>query len=97
MTSKNLKQAEEQISSLKEVNQEQKEEIYRLKEELSKKESKKMETSKDDVSGYRNIKDSIDLITRGLQRKENTDMKQIIGEIFKIRKIVCEKVDDTYE
>ena len=56
-----------------------------------------METSKDDVSGYRNIKDSIDLITRGLQRKENTDMKQIIGEIFKIRKIVCEKVDDTYE
>lgn len=92
-----MKQAEEQISSLKEVNQEQKEEIYRLKEELSKKESKKMETSKDDVSGYRNIKDSIDLITRGLQRKENTDMKQIIGEIFKIRKIVCEKVDDTYE
>ena len=92
-----MKQAEEQISSLKEVNQEQKEEIYRLKEELSKKESKKIETSKDDVSGYRNIKDSIDLITRGLQRKENTDMKQIIGEIFKIRKIVCEKVDDTYE
>ena len=82
---------------MKEVNQEQKEEIYRLKEELSKKESKKIETSKDDVSGYRNIKDSIDLITRGLQRKENTDMKQIIGEIFKIRKIVCEKVDDTYE
>ena len=92
-----MKQAEEQISSLKEVNQEQKEEIYRLKEELLKKEVTKTEPMiKDDLGGYRNIKDSIDLITRGLQRKENTDMKQIIGEIFKIRKIVCEKVEDTY-
>ena len=78
------------------MNQEQKEEIYRLKEELSKKDVKKMEPIKDDLSGYRNIKDSIDMITRGLQRKENTDMKQIIGEIFKIRKIVCEKVEDVY-
>ena len=67
-----------------------------MKEELSKKETKKTEPIKDDLGGYRNIKDSIDLITRGLQRKENTDMKQIIGEIFKIRKIVCEKVEDTY-
>jgi hypothetical protein len=38
--------------------------------------------------GYRVIRESIELITRGLQKKENTDMKSIIAEIFKIKKIV---------
>ena len=46
------------------------------------------------MSGYRSIKESIEQITRGLQKKENTDMKAIIGEILKIRNIVNDKVRD---
>ncbi len=32
------------------------------------------------------------MITRGLQKKENTDMKSIISEIFKIKKVVNDYV-----
>ena len=34
---------------------------------------------KEDLGGYKSIKESIDAITKGLQKKENTDMKAIIS------------------
>jgi hypothetical protein len=34
---------------------------------------------KGDSNGYKGIKDSIDKITKGLQSKENINMKQIIN------------------
>lgn len=44
--------------------------------------------SQEDAIGYRQIGDSIDFIMKGLQRKENTDMKSLISEIYKIKKVV---------
>lgn len=49
---------------------------------------------KSDINSYRNIKDSIDKITKGLQSKENINMKQIINEIYKIKQIVGQKCDE---
>lgn len=43
---------------------------------------------KSNLTGYKNIKDSIDKITKGLQSKESINMKQIINEIYKIKHIV---------
>lgn len=51
---------------------------------------------KSDISGYLSIKQSIDKITKGLQSKDNINMKQVIGEIYKIRHIVGEKIDENY-
>jgi hypothetical protein len=79
----------EEVAALKEVNGQQKEEIYRLKEELQKNQSR---GGKEEAEGFRSIRESIELITRGLQKKENTDMKSIISEIFKIKKIVNENL-----
>lgn len=80
----------EEVAALKEVNGQQKEEIVRLKEELKLKENIKEPVA--EVEGYRKIKEAIEIITRGLQKKENTDMKAIIAEIFKIKKVVNEYV-----
>lgn len=49
---------------------------------------------KSDMASYRSIKQSIDKITKGLQSKESINMKQIINEIYKIKQIVGEKVDE---
>ena len=44
------------------------------------------------MSGYKNIGESIASIMKGLQSKENADMKSIISEIYKIRRIVDDNV-----
>lgn len=49
---------------------------------------------REDISGYISIKESIDKITKGLQSKDSINMKQIIGEIYKIRHVVGEKIDE---
>lgn len=114
ISSKNLRQAEEQISTLKQQNGQQKQEISRLKQQLMKKESFNLSSNKsmmngsgcnyfpseqesqrkNDLASYRSIKESIDKITKGLQSKETINMKQIINEIYKIKQIVGEKVDE---
>jgi hypothetical protein len=92
ITEKNLMKTKEEVAALKEVNGQQKEEIVRLKEELKLKEYTKEPVHSTEVEGYRRIKEAIEIITRGLQKKENTDMKAIIAEIFKIKKVVNEYV-----
>ncbi len=92
VTQKNLMKTKEEVAALKEVNGQQKEEIVRLKEELKMKEFQKESLPKGEVDGYKKIKESIEMITRGLQKKENTDMKSIISEIFKIKKVVNDYV-----
>ena len=69
------------MAALREVNGQQQQQIRYLKEELTKKESVKRLGSQEELSGYRSIGDSIDFIMKGLQRKENTDMKSLISEI----------------
>lgn len=84
----------EEVATLKEVNGQQKQEIIKLKEELKQKEYKKESASKSECQGYKKIKESIETITRGLKKKENTDMRSIISEIVKITEIVNQYVNE---
>ncbi len=88
ITEKNFAKTQEEVAALREVNGQQQEQIKYLKEELTKKESVKRLTNQEDLTGYRSIGESIDFIMKGLQRKENTDMKSLISEIYKIKKVV---------
>lgn len=54
--------------------------------------SQDMSYSKPSCQGYKKIKDSIETITNGLRRKQNTDMKLIINEIFNIKKVVEQNI-----
>lgn len=54
----------------------------------NRKSSEDLSVAKPNMEGYKKIKDSIETITNGLRKKENTDMKLIINEIFNIKKIV---------
>ena len=94
ITEKNLMKTKEEVATLKEVNGQQKQEIIKLKEELKQKEYKKESASKSDTQGYKKIKESIETITRGLKKKENTDMRSIISEIVKITEIVNQYVSE---
>ena len=98
ITANNLARAQEEMAALKQVNGQQKQEIVRLKEELKAKEGGRETGLEWQSSGVRPeegregllvIQDSINSITKGLQCKENTDMKSIINEIFKIKKVVA--------
>lgn len=84
----------EEVAALKEVNGQQKEEIVRLREELrTKVETKSEKEATQSSDGYKHIKDAIEIITRGLIKKENNiDMKTVIAEILKIKRIVNEHV-----
>ena len=42
----------------------------------------------EEQDGYKSIGESIEFIMKGLQRKENTDMKSLISEIYKIKRVV---------
>lgn len=94
ITEKNLMKTKEEVATLKEVNGQQKQQIIKLKEELKQKEYKKDSASKSETQGYKKIKESIETITRGLKKKENTDMRSIISEIVKITEIVNQYVSE---
>ena len=63
-------------------------------QDMKQKEYKKESASKSECQGYRKIKESIETITRGLKKKENTDMRSIISEIVKITEIVNQYVSE---
>jgi hypothetical protein len=79
ITEKNLTKAKEEVAVLREVNGQQKEEIVRLKSELMRKESSVPVKEGVNPQGYHNIGESIAFIMKGLQSKENADMKSIIS------------------
>ena len=68
------------MAVLREVNGQQKEEISKLKEELMKKDVVVGSVREsENLQGYKSIGDSITMIMKGLQSKENADMKAIIS------------------
>jgi myosin heavy subunit len=133
ITQSNMKRAEKQIKELQEMNVNHKEEIKRLKSQLSSSERPKpptpqkpptreamhgsseefmaeiehykdnqekliqeLEAQADKIekltlekkSALKPFKEAVDSIMKGLMRKENTDLKQIATEIFKLHKMV---------